>query len=343
MDLPSRAKWYEYSRARDAMLKATDTRRRPWYIVRSDDKNRARLNTIAHLLKPIPHKKIERPKVKLPNRSRKHAYDDEATLARRRVRARDLLTSRRGTDADRPSTQASRRLAGWGGVSSCASRSCAEAWPARQTPPAPATPSPVAALLTRDAVQRDRHLRLLQPADRPLQGPRPRPSSRRSERLAPARALDDLVAQADHGARRRCDRSKAARSSASDRGSSSALTPPDVDELSGETVEGVAAQVGRASAAGARRSRRGAQPARAAPLRRARPRRARHRRAGVVGHRAAPTGRSPGSSSPPPRRQSPSRGSPISPRCAARICRPRAPASRRRRWSAWTSSSSTPC
>jgi polyphosphate kinase 2 len=84
MDLPSRAKWYEYSRARDAMLRATDTKFAPWHIVRSDDKKRARLNTLAHLLKLIPHKKIERKKVKLPNRSKKHAYDDEATIARRR-------------------------------------------------------------------------------------------------------------------------------------------------------------------------------------------------------------------------------------------------------------------
>jgi len=84
MDLPSRAKWYEYSRARDAMLEATDTSTCPWYIVRSDDKRRARLNTIAHILKAIPHKKIDRPKVKLPKRSTKHAYDDEATLAKRR-------------------------------------------------------------------------------------------------------------------------------------------------------------------------------------------------------------------------------------------------------------------
>ena len=84
MDLPSRAKWYEYSRARDAMLKATDTRLAPWVIVRSDDKKRARLNTIAHLLKTIPYKKVEKKKVKLPDRSRKHAYDDEATLAHRK-------------------------------------------------------------------------------------------------------------------------------------------------------------------------------------------------------------------------------------------------------------------
>ena len=84
MDLPSRAKWYEYSRARDAMLEATDTKIAPWYIVRSDDKRRARLNVIAHLLKLLPHKKAHRPKVQLPRRSNKHAYDDEASIARRR-------------------------------------------------------------------------------------------------------------------------------------------------------------------------------------------------------------------------------------------------------------------
>jgi polyphosphate kinase 2 len=84
MDLPSRAKWFEYSRARDAMLKATDTRYAPWFIVRSDDKKRARLNTIAHLLKVIPYKTIRRPKIKLPKRSKKHAYDDEKSIARRR-------------------------------------------------------------------------------------------------------------------------------------------------------------------------------------------------------------------------------------------------------------------
>jgi polyphosphate kinase len=84
MDLPSREKWYEYSRARDAMLDATDTKTSPWHIVRSDDKKRARLNTIAHLLKLLPYKKVDRPKVKLPNRSKKHAYDDETPLANRR-------------------------------------------------------------------------------------------------------------------------------------------------------------------------------------------------------------------------------------------------------------------
>ena len=84
MDLPSRKRWYEYSRARDVMLKKTDTRIAPWYIVRSDDKRTARLNTIAHLLSLIPYKKLPEKKVKLPKRSSKGAYDDEASIARRR-------------------------------------------------------------------------------------------------------------------------------------------------------------------------------------------------------------------------------------------------------------------
>jgi len=84
MDLPSRTKWYQYSKARDAMLKATDTRTSPWHIVRSDDKKRARLNTIAFILKSIPYKKIDRKTVKLPGRSKKHSYDDEASIANRR-------------------------------------------------------------------------------------------------------------------------------------------------------------------------------------------------------------------------------------------------------------------
>jgi polyphosphate kinase 2 len=84
MDLPSREKWYEYSRARDAMLKATDTKHAPWHILRSDDKKRARLNCIAHLLGQIPYKKLPKPKIDLPKRSKKHEYDDQATLKGRR-------------------------------------------------------------------------------------------------------------------------------------------------------------------------------------------------------------------------------------------------------------------
>jgi len=84
MDLPSRSRWYDYSHARDVMLKATDTNFAPWYILRSDDKRRARLNCIAHILSMIPYQKVSREKVKLPNRSKKRAYDDEATLKGRR-------------------------------------------------------------------------------------------------------------------------------------------------------------------------------------------------------------------------------------------------------------------
>ena len=69
MDLPSRKQWYDYSRARDMMLDATDTEHAPWYILRSDDKKRARLNCIAHLLKQIPYEEVPREKVKLPKRS----------------------------------------------------------------------------------------------------------------------------------------------------------------------------------------------------------------------------------------------------------------------------------
>jgi polyphosphate kinase len=84
MDLPSRARWYEYSRARDIMLKATDTKHAPWHILRSDDKKRARLNCIAHLLSQIPYKKLPREEIKLPKRSQKGAYDDQASLEGRR-------------------------------------------------------------------------------------------------------------------------------------------------------------------------------------------------------------------------------------------------------------------
>jgi polyphosphate kinase 2 len=84
MDLPSRQRWYDYSRARDLMLKHTDTRLAPWYIVRSDDKRTARLNTIAHLLSVIPYKKLPKEKIKLPGRSTKGAYDDDKAIARRR-------------------------------------------------------------------------------------------------------------------------------------------------------------------------------------------------------------------------------------------------------------------
>jgi polyphosphate kinase 2 len=80
MDVESYRRWDDYSRARDMMLKATDSKHAPWHIVRSDDKRRARLNCIAHILRSIPYKKVPHTKVKLPKRSGKGRYDDQATL-----------------------------------------------------------------------------------------------------------------------------------------------------------------------------------------------------------------------------------------------------------------------
>ncbi len=80
MDLPSRSQWYDYSKARDLMLDATDTAHAPWNILHSDDKRRARLNCISHLLSLIPYKEVKQPKIKLPKRSEKGAYDDQASM-----------------------------------------------------------------------------------------------------------------------------------------------------------------------------------------------------------------------------------------------------------------------
>jgi polyphosphate kinase 2 len=84
MDLPSRQKWFDYSLARDRMLDATDTKHAPWHILRSDSKKAARLNLITHLLKQIPYQRLKRPRIKLPDRGTRHAYDDQKSIARRR-------------------------------------------------------------------------------------------------------------------------------------------------------------------------------------------------------------------------------------------------------------------
>jgi polyphosphate kinase 2 len=80
MDTESYRRWYEYSRARDLMLEATNTKHAPWYIIRSDDKRRARLNCISHLLNTIPFKRISQRAVKLPKRSNKGRYNDQDDL-----------------------------------------------------------------------------------------------------------------------------------------------------------------------------------------------------------------------------------------------------------------------
>ena len=84
MDLESYRRWYEYSRARDQMLSVTDTDHAPWNIVRSDDKKRARLNCITHLLKQIPYEELPREKVELGKRNMEDKYDDHASLEGRR-------------------------------------------------------------------------------------------------------------------------------------------------------------------------------------------------------------------------------------------------------------------
>ena len=76
MDLESHRRWYDYSRARDAMFAATDTPQSPWYAVQTDDKSRARLNCISHLVSVVPWKKTPQEKIKLPKRQKPHGYKE---------------------------------------------------------------------------------------------------------------------------------------------------------------------------------------------------------------------------------------------------------------------------
>ena len=76
MDLKSYDRWDDYTRARDEMFTATDTPWAPWYVVRSDDKKRARLNTITHLIHAIPHKELKQDKVVLPKRKIGKSYQE---------------------------------------------------------------------------------------------------------------------------------------------------------------------------------------------------------------------------------------------------------------------------
>jgi polyphosphate kinase len=80
MDLPSYRRWYDYSRARDMMFEYTDSEHAPWHILHSDDKKRARLNCITHILKTIPYGKVPHEKVELGKRAKKGKYDDEAAI-----------------------------------------------------------------------------------------------------------------------------------------------------------------------------------------------------------------------------------------------------------------------
>jgi polyphosphate kinase 2 len=80
MDIESYRRWYDYSRARDLMFETTNSEHAPWHIIHSDDKRRARLNCIAHLLELIPYKRLSRDQVVLPKRSDKGRYGDQASL-----------------------------------------------------------------------------------------------------------------------------------------------------------------------------------------------------------------------------------------------------------------------
>ncbi len=80
MDIESYRRWYDYAHARDLMLESTDTKHAPWYIVNSEDKQKARLNCISHLLKLIPYEEVPQEKVNLGKRSTKGAYDDQKGL-----------------------------------------------------------------------------------------------------------------------------------------------------------------------------------------------------------------------------------------------------------------------
>ncbi|MFL6863077.1 MAG: polyphosphate kinase 2 [Allosphingosinicella sp.] len=89
MDLKSYSRWYDYSRARDAMFAATDHAPARWHVLPSDDKKRARLNGIKHVLSQIPYKRIKRAKIRLPERSAKGRYKDDLNF-RKVKRVRDF-------------------------------------------------------------------------------------------------------------------------------------------------------------------------------------------------------------------------------------------------------------
>ena len=74
MDLESRSRWVEYSKAKDEMFAHTDIKQAPWYVVNADDKKRARLNLISHLLKLIPYRDLTPDPIKLPPRQQDSGY-----------------------------------------------------------------------------------------------------------------------------------------------------------------------------------------------------------------------------------------------------------------------------
>ena len=98
MDLESHRRWYDFSRARDEMLEATDTPIAPWYIVDADDKRRARLNCISHLLSLIPYREMKRDKVKLPDRQKAKGYQEPMNRNYKKVPASSLSRRQLGRE-----------------------------------------------------------------------------------------------------------------------------------------------------------------------------------------------------------------------------------------------------
>jgi polyphosphate kinase 2 (PPK2 family) len=82
MDLESYGRWFDYSRARDAMFAATDTAWAPWFIADANDKRRCRLNVISHLLDHVPYERLKHEGVKLPDRQKPHGYTEPRMLPR---------------------------------------------------------------------------------------------------------------------------------------------------------------------------------------------------------------------------------------------------------------------
>ena len=80
IDMQAQSRWYSYSRARDAMFRATDTEEAPWYVVDASDQRRARLNCIAHLLSLFPYRELRRDAQQLPAVDDADRYDDAAAL-----------------------------------------------------------------------------------------------------------------------------------------------------------------------------------------------------------------------------------------------------------------------
>ena len=303
MDLPSRAKWYEYSRARDAMLKATDTRIAPWYIVRSDDKKRARLNTIAHLLKLIPHKKIDQPEGEAAATVRRSM----PTTTRRRSPGAD--SCRRCTEHGRAVRESARVCVG-DASRSCACRSARRATAQGRQPRRRSTAT------SGQRPSRRTKRRRVTFFNRPIvvaQGARRSGGARAERAAAPNGILDELVDDGDTGPvesqpldGRLADQRRLPRRAGADAAGRRRAVRRDAAEAAGRTVG--------APAAGARRS--GGSACAAALLRSSGRRPSATRASALLAlwgiarvHRAAiaRTG-----SSPSPSRRSPDPASPIS-------------------------------